>query len=161
MDIISLSPLPANDLGITRVAIRVNQALLVDIIRELELPNVRSEFKERVATGDLKPEDDLDSLAGQYMYLTSNSTYSPSRNFFGETYAHGFRIPSDAPANFKSLIMECTCGITDCWFLLAKITVSDRTVCWTDFQQFHRVWNYGNLSFEFSRAQYEREFNRA
>ncbi len=160
MDVISLIPSPANDLGIIRVEIQVNQTPLIAIIRDLELPNVRDEFKARVATGELDPEvDELESLAGQYSYLNSDRTFAPCRNFLGQPYSHGFRIPPEDSTNLKSLILECTCGITDCWFLLAQITFTDRTVRWTDFQQFHRKWNYGNLSFEFARPQYEQEFN--
>jgi len=37
-------------------------------------------------------------------------------------------------------VLGCTCGITECWFLLVRITVLDEVVIWSDFEQVHRPW---------------------
>ena len=85
-------------------------------------------------------------------------TFLPCENFFGAPYDHGFL---NAPKT-KSLLLECTCGITDCWFLLADIHVGDDVVTWSNFEQFHREWSYDGLgSFTFDRDSYDNLFRQA
>lgn len=148
--------------GFQQIEMRVNGEPLIDLLRQCELPYVRQEWDERTASGESEAElGPRDSLAGQYLYLPPSIVYPPSRNFFGAVYDHGFCTEPDDPSNSKSLILQCTCGITDCWFLLATIAVDEDRVTWTNFQQFHRDWSYGDLTFTFDRRQYNEAFNPA
>jgi hypothetical protein len=148
--------------GFQPVELRVNGVGLIDIIREVELPYAQREYDERTAAGEsgegLGPRG---ALAGDYLYLPASEVFLPSRNLLGEPYRHGFVTEPDDPRDRKSLLLSCTCGITDCWFLLATITVSERTVEWSDFCQFHRDWRYDLGSFVFDRTKYEAQLVRA
>ncbi|NEO87514.1 MAG: hypothetical protein F6J87_25120 [Spirulina sp. SIO3F2] len=138
----------------------INGQSLIQIIRDIERPYAQQEYDQRMTEGE--PKADLgqrDDLTGDYLYLPPSLILPPSRNFWGEPYDHGFITEPDDPVNQKSLILSCICGITECWFLLAKITVSDEMVRWDDFQQFHRDWFYGGLAFTFERSQYDTAFN--
>ena len=83
------------------------------------------------------------ALAGNYHYPNGCYVFLPSRNLArASRIGMDFLRPPDDPRNRKSLLLECTCGITDCWFLLATITVTENAVMWSDFCQFHRDWRY-------------------
>lgn len=136
--------------------IRVNGRGLVDIVREVELPYAQQEHDARLAAGE--PPDELaprGRLAGRYLYPPASYVFLPSRNLLGEPYDHGFVIAPDDPRMRKSLLLGCTCGVTECWFLLASITLTADTVTWSDFCQFHRDWRYDLGPFVFDRADYE------
>jgi hypothetical protein len=149
--------------GFQPVEIRVNGRGLIDLVREVELPHARREYDKRVAAGDAP--DELGPrgwfLAGDYLYLNAGSIFLPSKNLLGEPYDHGFVTEPDDPRNRKSLLLQCTCGVTECWFLLATITVTERTVSWSDFCQFHRRWSYDLGPFVFDRRSYEGQLTRA
>jgi len=148
--------------GFQQVVMFINGRPLLEIVRELELPHVRNEHDQRVSDGESKTElGHFDSLAGQYLYLPPEVALPPSENFFGKPYDHGFVIDDDDPMNEKSLILQCTCGITDCWFLTANITIGKTVVRWQNFQQFHRDWRYNFCGFTFDRQQYESAFKNA
>lgn len=147
--------------SIEQVEILINDVPLIEIVREQELPYAEKEFDDCLAEGEER--ENLGSrgwLAGDYIYLRPELVFLPSQNFFGEPYNHGFLVEPDDPVNFKSLILECTCGIAECWFLLAKISVEKSIVRWDDFQQFHRDWRY-QLAFTFDRGTYEKAFSAA
>lgn len=82
------------------------------------------------------------SLGGRYLYPSGSYVFLPSKNLLGEPYGHGFMTEPEDPRNRKSLLLQCTCGSTDCWFLLASIAVVGSTVVWSDFCQLHRDWKY-------------------
>jgi hypothetical protein len=148
--------------GFQQVEMRINGEALIDIVRRIELPYAEREFDERVAAGETAEElGERGSLAGAYLYLPRVVALPPSRNFFGKPYRHGFVTDANDPVNKKSLILQCTCGITDCWFLVVDITLGDLTVTWDHFQQFHRDWIYDTKPFVFDRAEYEAAFNFA
>ena len=72
-------------------------------------------------------------------------------------------------ASYKVALLECTCGVPDCWPLLAFIKVSESQVTWSDFEQPYRrdatdsgvAWSYIGLGpFVFSRREYEREIRK-
>ncbi|MBN1430157.1 MAG: hypothetical protein JXB07_17440 [Anaerolineae bacterium] len=67
-----------------------------------------------------------------------------------------FILDENDPRREKALLLECTCGITGCWFLQARIEVGAECVRWYDFSQFHRDWEY-DLEFRFERGEYERQ----
>jgi hypothetical protein len=144
--------------GFQPMTIRVNDRELIEIVREIEQPFADAEWDRRVAAGE--SPDDLGSrgwIAGDYLYPNARFAMNGLR---GEPYDHGFSLAEDDPRNRKSLLLQCTCGITECWFLLARIVVGDDRVVWSDFCQFHRDWRY-DLRFEFERAAYEQELRRS
>jgi hypothetical protein len=147
--------------GFQPVELRVNGAGLIDLVRDVELPYAEREYDERIAAGgserDLGPRG---VLAGNYLYLPGSLVFRPSRNLLGKPYRHGFVLGPDDPLRGKSLLLGCTCGITECWFLLATITVSDDRVVWSDFRQFHRDWRYDLGPFVFERGGYEAQLTR-
>jgi hypothetical protein len=53
-------------------------------------------------------------------------------------------------------VLGCTCGITECWFVQARVEIGQDVVRWFDFGEFHRPhWRYGLGPFTFARKQYE------
>jgi hypothetical protein len=96
-------------------------------------------------------------IAGDYMGLPPEIVFLPSRHFLGEpVYELDFY-------EGKSAILGCKCGVIECWPFVAKITVNEEMVTWSDFEQPHRgpesaggYWNYNQLGpFVFDRKQYE------
>ena len=57
----------------------------------------------------------------------------------------------------KSKILECECGADGCWSLLMKITKTENSIVWSNFNQLHREsWDYSHLkSFEFDIQEYK------
>ncbi len=141
--------------GFQPVTIRVNGVELIDLVGRIERPFAEAEFDRRSSEGEsqqaLGPRG---GLAGSYLYLPVADTFLPSRNLLGEPYTHGFEGRGIAQ---KSLLLQCTCGVRECWFLLARITVEDHGVTWSDFEQFHRDWHYDLGPFVFARDQYEEQ----
>ena len=58
----------------------------------------------------------------------------------------------------RTALLGCGCGEVGCSPLMARITVTDQTVTWDDFEQPTRPdWDYEGFGpFSFDRAQYER-----
>ncbi|XXT18867.1 hypothetical protein WME94_52435 [Sorangium sp. So ce429] len=148
--------------GFQPVELRINGRGLIDLVREVELPYALREHDDRIAGGETAEElGPRGALAGSYLYLSGGDVFLPSRNLLGEPYRHGFGTEPEDPRNRKSLLLQCTCGITDCWFLLATIKVTEDTVVWSDFCQFHRDWRYDLRPFVFDRGKYESQLVRA
>lgn len=139
--------------GFQSVTLRINGVELIELVRQVERPLAEAEYDRRVAAGT--PAEELSpggSLAGDYHYLLPEETFLPARGLLGEPFDHVFV----APPTSKFILLQCTCGITQCWFLLAQITVDDDRVTWSDFEQFHRSdWRYDLGPFVFERAAYE------
>jgi hypothetical protein len=60
------------------------------------------------------------------------------------------------------MLLGCHCGIPDCWPLTARVSLTENIVCWSHFQNWHRVkgcfseWDHTALGpFVFDRQQYE------
>lgn len=148
--------------GFQPVELWVNGSGLIDIVRAVELPYALREYDDRLAAGDSAEElGPRGALAGRYLYPNGGDVFLPSQNLLGEPYQHGFVTDLHDPRNRKSLLLQCTCGITDCWFLLANITVTVDTVIWSDFCQFHVDWRYDLGPFVFERGAYEAQLVRA
>ena len=136
--------------GFQPVDIYIDGRFLIDIIREVE----KSVFA-------LKEEENSERPAGDYISLNKNLTFLPNRNLLGEHFTdHPFVIEPDNIHRGKSILLQCSCGITECWFLAAKITVTETTVEWSRLGQFHRNYEYGLQAFVFDREQYEQQLNR-
>lgn len=148
--------------GFQPIELRVNGVGLIEIVRDVELPQAQREYDERISAGELPEElGPRGALAGNYLYPNGIDVFLPSKNLLGEPYRHGFVADPDDPRNRKSLLLQCTCGITDCWFLLATIVASAEVVVWSDFCQFHRHWHYNMGPFVFDRGMYEAQLVRA
>jgi hypothetical protein len=90
-------------------------------------------------------------LAGEYASLSARTTFFPSRHFLGDPR------PLLARGG-KTVLLVCTCGCEGCWDFVGRITVTDQTVTWGEFEQVHRDWSYAALgTFVFDRRQYEAE----
>ena len=93
-------------------------------------------------------------MAGDYISLRLWMVKFPSRHLLNKSLKiaeKGFVLKPGDPFRNKTALLGCTCGIIEYWFLLAKITLTNFTVTWSDFQQFYRKeWEY-NLSFTFNR----------
>jgi hypothetical protein len=105
---------------------------------------------KRVERPDAEREGHPD-LAGSYGSLSTGTTFFPSRHFLGEP-----RALLDHQG--KTALLICTCGCEGCWDFVCRISVSEQTVTWSDFEQVHRQWDYSELgTFVFDRRQYESE----
>ena len=141
--------------GLCVAEIYINNQSLIELARQAEEPFVQAEIQERRAEGD--EIDEISFPAGDYKYLPFSMVLLPSRNFLDEPFYHSFLLDSDDPRNDKSIILDCTCGVTECWFMQVCITVNESTVIWSEFTQFHRDWELDLGPFTFDRKQYEAE----
>ncbi len=129
--------------------ILINGEDLVQIAEKTEAP-----FAER---------EGHPNIAGAYAPLLAKSFLPPSKHFLG--------IPEGyTEYNGKVALLACdTCGLVDCWPLIAKITVQKDTVVWSGFEQPYRGphskslhWQYDGMGpFVFDKKQYERELENA
>ena len=129
---------PPNEWGARMALLRVDGRPLLDLIAEIEAP--------------IAAEAGEPNLAGKYGYLNVATVLYPSRHLLGDA-AHSLVEYGD-----KVSVLECECGCEGCWPLLVRITVIDKEVIWSDFQQLHRDnWIYPpGLRLVFDREQYER-----
>jgi hypothetical protein len=58
----------------------------------------------------------------------------------------------------KTALLGCGCGEVGCSSLMARVTVTDDTVTWDEFEQPTRSdWDYDGFGpFTFARSEYER-----
>lgn len=131
----------------------VNGEPFLELVRQTELPLAEAEWDERKANNPSASLGERGGVAGGYEF-NCGGAFPPCRALWGEPYQHGFETGPNDPSRGKSLVAWCTCGIVPCWFLLAKITVEADTITWSDFQQFHRDWDYSLGPFVFDRQQY-------
>ena len=86
------------------------------------------------ATADGQPD-----LAGSYEGIPPDEWMRPG------VYATG-----------EVAVLGCTCGETECWPLLVRITRTRDEVAWSGFRQPRRTWPHEGLGpFTFDRARYE------
>ncbi len=122
------------------VDIVIDGQRLIDILKRIEAP---------YATAEGVPE-----IAGQYHSLSIITTLLPSRHFLNAPHP----ILSHAE---KTAILVCECGCEGCWDFVCRMTFSENTVTWTDFEQVHRGWDYSELgTLVFDRKAYEDQFSR-
>lgn len=121
--------------------ILVDGLRLVDLLREIERP-----FAER---------EGHSKMAGGYAPLSAEMLLLPSRHLLGEPEP---LFDYDG----KVSVLECECGCPGCWPFVVRISVTDSTITWSDFEQPHRGpkavaghWTYEALPpFVFDREQY-------
>ncbi|GAB3998926.1 hypothetical protein GCM10029992_26240 [Glycomyces albus] len=135
------------------VGILVNGHSLQQLARRAEFPFAEQEWREnRWAFG---PNEGPETLAGDYGPLTSDY-YWPSLHFLGEPEEE-----PDAREDGETMLLTCSCGISGCWALLARIDITADTVRWSGFRNSHRDWDLAALGrFVFSRVEYERALRR-
>ncbi|MGD1919742.1 MAG: hypothetical protein ACFCAD_13130 [Pleurocapsa sp.] len=136
--------------------IYINNRSLIDIVKEIELAGIRADYESY----ENKEDEDLNELllvAGDYQPLPLWMIKFSSRYFLDEAkdFTGKFMAKPENIIRNKTTLLGCTCRIIECWYLLAKITLTENTVTWSDFQNFHRDWWQYNLSFTFDRQQYE------
>jgi len=143
MDEVSFELAPAGEEfpdDLKQIRIEVNGTELPELVREVELPAARAE-------GDAE-------LAGGYIGLVPGYVRV---DLAGQFLGGGGATPFES-ADEKVQLLGHDCGEVGCSPLLARITVTDDTVTWEDFEQPTREdWDYSDLGpFRFDRAQYER-----
>ncbi|MCA9577670.1 MAG: hypothetical protein KC668_19685 [Myxococcales bacterium] len=136
------------------VRIEVSGKDLLDWVRDAERPHVERENANRGGEDPayhLVPAD----------YLPPPQTLRTSRELFGEVpsvEARSFVMePSDRRLS-KTTLLTCSCGVSECEFLLVRISVLPDVVVWSDFESFHRPWVYDLGPFVFDRQEYEAAF---
>jgi hypothetical protein len=95
-------------------------------------------------------------LAGAYAALPAAAVLPPSRHLWGEDALLGCRDGTVA-------LGICDCGEPGCWPLLARVTVDEARVTWSEFRQPHRGpsaraghWTYESFGpFVFERDAYQ------
>ncbi len=136
-------PLQGRFLEIETISIFVDGQSLVQWVRKAERPLAENP-----------------KLAGAYIGV-STAWIGPGilPYFLGQgADALGYADPADAQDRGKTPLLSCKgCGEVGCWPFLARITVDDDTVTWSEFEQPRRPgWRYEGLGpFVFARKQYE------
>ncbi|MBO0697930.1 MAG: hypothetical protein J2P46_06030 [Zavarzinella sp.] len=119
--------------------IRVDDRDLLEFVRETERP---------FASAEGHPD-----LAGKYEALPA---FMALEDFAGKGAE-------------KVSVYDCECGCFGCWPLRVRISASDKTVTWSEFEQPHRGrksraswWRYDKLGpFVFERGQYDSALTKA
>ncbi|WP_329518794.1 hypothetical protein [Spirillospora sp. NBC_01491] len=129
--------------GVDVIDVVVDGAHLLDLVREAELPHARQEQRERAA--EFAP-DPAPLLAGDYTCLSRG---------YGWPDQH---LLTDSP---ETMLLTCTCGIDECWPLMARVQVTGSLVRWSEFHNPYRDWDLSGVGpFTFSRTRYERALRR-
>ena len=135
--------------------LEINGRDLISLVYDVERPFVDAELAARREAGeDLDPRMDY---AGEYLGLSEREYRLPSRVLLGEvpsSEVRAFAVSEEDPRRAMTTLLSCTCGISECWFLLARITVLDEAVIWSGFEQFHRTWLYDLGPFVFDKRAY-------
>ncbi|MEZ4382679.1 MAG: hypothetical protein R3A79_15180 [Nannocystaceae bacterium] len=144
----------AGDPQVYGALLEVNGRDFIALVRDVERPLLAAENAERRAAGE-----DVDAApdpSAQYAGRHLGDYRLPSRLLLGEpSLSPGcYGVSVDDPARGKSALLACVCGIDECWFLLATITVLDDAVIWSDFEQYHRNWAYDLGPFVFEKGAY-------
>ncbi|HEY1237004.1 MAG TPA: hypothetical protein VGE91_01610 [Solirubrobacterales bacterium] len=142
MDEVSFEFAPAGEDfpdDLRQIKIEVNGVEFPELVREAELPSARADEEEEIAgnyIGLVAGYMRID-LAGQFLGGQGTPMFTGSE---------------------KTALLGCGCGDVGCSPLMARITVTDETVTWEDFEQPTRPdWEYDGFGpFRFDRAQYER-----
>lgn len=137
----------------------INNCSLIDIVKEIEIACITKENEEEQYF--LEDDEDLYSIAGYYAPLPLYMVKFSSRYLLDEPKDFTSGLASlDSLRLEKTTLLGCTCGIIECWFLLAKVTLKEKIVTRSNFQNFHRDWWEYNLCFTFERKQYESQLNK-
>ena len=123
-----------------QIRIEVNGVDLPELVRDAELPSARAEGEP--------------DLAGNYVGLVAGYM----RIDLAGQFLGGQGTPLFTRADEKTALLGCGCGEVGCSPLMARVTVTDETVTWDEFEQPQRPeWDYDDFGpFTFARGEYER-----
>jgi hypothetical protein len=126
--------------GLRQIRIKVNGVDFPELVREAELPSAEA--------------DEEEEIAGNYIGLVAGYM----RIDLAGQFLGGQGTPMFEDSDQKTALLGCGCGDVGCSPLMARVTVSDDTVTWSDFEQPTRPeWDYDGFGpFTFERGQYER-----
>lgn len=140
--------------GFQPAEVRINGRPLITLVRAAEEPWARAEYLERLPNFD--SPDEFRFEPGDYNNLAAHRVLLPSREWLGAPSEPGFVLDAGDPRRGKAMVLGCTCGISECWFVQARIQVFSEVVRWSEFGQFHRPeWVYRLGPFTFDRREYE------
>lgn len=141
--------LPDGHDGLGELAIAIDGEPLPEILRRVEEP-----FTSQ--PGELAKPGGYSGIVGWRF------DRSVTDHFEGGVDSHMASGPHD-----KTVLASCECGEVGCWPLMASVSLHESAVVWRNFENPHRtersgaggrrasgIWNYGELSFTFDRAQY-------
>jgi hypothetical protein len=125
--------------GLRQIKIQVNGTDFPELVKEAELPSARG--------------DEEEEMAGNYIGLVAGYM----RIDLAGQFLGGQGTPMFESTEEKTALLGCGCGEVGCSPLMARITVTDDTVTWDEFEQPTRPgWDYDGFGpFTFDRAQYE------
>jgi hypothetical protein len=150
----AIAECPRACLRFRQARISINGVPLLELVRAGEEPWARSEYLQRLSECENPEEFKFDP--GDYQYLTAAELLLPSRELLGQPSDPEFVLSPDDSRRTKATVLGCTCGITECWFIQARVELLPERVIWSDFGQFHRPhWSYDFGPFTFDRNQYE------
>jgi hypothetical protein len=123
-----------------QIKITVNGVDLPELVRVAELPSAKA--------------DEEEEIAGNYIGLVAGYT----RIDLAGQFLGGQGTPMFTGSDEKTALLGCGCGEVGCSPLMARVTVTDETVVWDDFEQPTRPdWDYEGFGpFTFDRSEYER-----
>ena len=122
-----------------RVDIFINGKNLINILKRIEIAQLK--------------KDDPKDLAGSYAGLPPDKIFLPSKHFLGKQLKRYDR-------KNKTCVLVCLCGAAGCWPMVTKITITPKTVIWSNIKQAHSSeWRY-KLKFTYDRNQYESELSK-
>jgi hypothetical protein len=123
-----------------QIKIKVNGVDLPELVRGAELPSARA--------------NDEEDLAGNYIGLVAGYM----RVDLAGQFLGGRGTPMFSGSEDKTALLGCGCGEVGCSPLMARVTVTEDTITWADFEQPTRPeWDYDGFGpFTFDRGQYER-----
>ena len=125
------------------IDIAIDGTNFINLVRDFEMP---------MAAAEGSP-----NIAGRYMGIAAANHLPPSQHFLGVL------DPSRLPDAKVDLLWCGDCAEPGCWPLMARISVHENRIIWSDVEQPHRTgrgkmarWTYDSFGpFEFDRAQYE------
>ncbi|QXV59789.1 hypothetical protein [Amycolatopsis sp. TNS106] len=135
----------------TSLQFLIDGVSFLELVREAELPGALAEQQERI---EECPSEPAPLLAGDY----APSTRLSAGHLLGGAPD---RVPHGVEDD-EHLLLGCTCGIDDCWALVAKIALGEDMVTWSGLRNTYRDWDYRSIGdLTFSRQDYERSLRAA
>jgi len=155
-----LIPSPAAPTGIElrEIEILINSTSLRELVSIVESKHIQSELDFRVAEGEIRSEMNLEP--GDYSYQNLNG-FTKTKDILLGKIRDGFKIEENDLDYDAQVLMDCTCGCSGCWPLIADIEEEGGVVSWSNLRQFHRPdWSYNLGPFKFDLEQYRDEIQR-
>ncbi|MEV7612079.1 hypothetical protein [Streptomyces sp. NPDC089799] len=141
----------------TDLRVRVAEAT-----RALWLPDLEREAAVAAAEGEEPPGPEAleERVLRQHAGMPADDLGDPARHFLGEVSREVRQdLWEQGREDLAGMVplLGCCCTVWQCWPLLARVTVTPRTVTWSLFRQPYRP-EWGELAigpYVFGRARYE------